>query len=103
LVTSLRHFESLSQTKNSLDQVINGINSGISNNLLALDIRHALNHLGEIKGEITTEDLLENIFSKFCIGKFQINCIPLILPESITHEDHLNPPGLAKIPKHYYF
>ncbi len=69
LVTSLRHFESLSQTKNSLDQVINGINSGISNDLLALDIRHALNHLGEITGEITTEDLLENIFSKFCIGK----------------------------------
>ena len=69
LVTSIRHFESLSQTKNSLDQVINGINSGISNDLLALDIRYALNHLGEITGEITTEDLLENIFSKFCIGK----------------------------------
>jgi len=69
LVTSIRHFESLSQTKNSLDQVINGINSGISNDLLALDIRYALNHLGEITGQITTEDLLENIFSKFCIGK----------------------------------
>jgi len=69
LITNIRHFESLSQTKNSLDQVINGINSSISNDLLALDIRYALNHLGEITGEITTEDLLENIFSKFCIGK----------------------------------
>jgi len=39
---------------------------GITNDILAMDIRQALNHLGEITGEITTDDLLENIFSKFC-------------------------------------
>ncbi len=40
-----------------------------TNDLLAMDIRQALHHLGKITGEITTDDLLENIFSKFCIGK----------------------------------
>jgi len=53
----------------ALDDVLAGIANGISNDLLALDIRQALHHLGEITGEITTDDLLENIFSKFCIGK----------------------------------
>ena len=45
------------------------IDSNLSNDLLAEDLKMALYHLGEITGEITTEDLLENIFSKFCIGK----------------------------------
>jgi len=49
--------------------VLAGIANGITNDLLALDIRQALHHLGEITGEITTDDLLENIFSKFCIVK----------------------------------
>ena len=49
--------------------VLKSIDHGVSNDLLALDIRTALHHLGEITGEITTDDLLENIFSKFCIGK----------------------------------
>jgi tRNA modification GTPase len=52
-----------------LSDVAKGIEQGVSNDLLALDIRTALHHLGEITGDITTEDLLENIFSKFCIGK----------------------------------
>ncbi len=69
LVTNLRHYESLQETRKALDDVLAGIDRGISNDLLALDIRQALHHLGEITGEITTEDLLENIFSKFCIGK----------------------------------
>jgi tRNA modification GTPase len=69
LVTNLRHYESLQETQKALDDVLAGIANGISNDLLALDIRQALHHLGEITGEITTEDLLENIFSKFCIGK----------------------------------
>jgi tRNA modification GTPase len=69
LVTNLRHYESLQETTKALDDVLAGIANGISNDLLALDIRQALHHLGEITGEITTDDLLENIFSKFCIGK----------------------------------
>ncbi len=69
VVTSSRHFESLKLTNSSLQKVLEGISMSISNDLLAMDIRQALDHLGEITGEITTEDLLDNIFSKFCIGK----------------------------------
>jgi tRNA modification GTPase len=52
-----------------LKKVIAGIDKGITNDILAMEIRQALHHLGEITGEITTNDLLNNIFSKFCIGK----------------------------------
>ncbi|MEQ8474366.1 MAG: tRNA uridine-5-carboxymethylaminomethyl(34) synthesis GTPase MnmE [Marinoscillum sp.] len=69
IVTNLRHYESLVQTNDALDRVITGINHQITNDFLAMDIRNSLHHLGEITGEITTEDLLDNIFSKFCIGK----------------------------------
>jgi len=69
LVTKLRHYKSLQETRKALNDVAKGIEQSVSNDLLALDIRQALHHLGEITGEITTEDLLENIFSKFCIGK----------------------------------
>ena len=69
IVTNARHLESLQQTQEALNRVIEGINIGISNDLVAQDIRKALFHLGEITGEVTTDDLLENIFSKFCIGK----------------------------------
>ncbi len=69
LVTNLRHYESLQETRKALNDVAKGIEQSVTNDLLALDIRQALHHLGEITGEITTEDLLENIFSKFCIGK----------------------------------
>ena len=69
IVTTSRHYQSLLQTKESLNQVLEGLASGVTGDFLAMDIRHALHHLGEISGEITTDDLLENIFSKFCIGK----------------------------------
>ncbi|WP_421879689.1 tRNA uridine-5-carboxymethylaminomethyl(34) synthesis GTPase MnmE [Marinoscillum sp.] len=69
IVTNLRHYESLMQTNEALDRVITGIDQEITNDFLAMDIRNSLHHLGEITGEITTEDLLDNIFSKFCIGK----------------------------------
>jgi tRNA modification GTPase len=69
LVTNLRHFQNLVETRNSLQRVLNGIDGGITGDFLAMDIRQSLHFLGEITGEITTEDLLENIFSKFCIGK----------------------------------
>lgn len=69
IITNLRHFEALKQAADSLTQVLNGIEMGISGDLIAFDIRRALFHLGEITGEVTTDDLLANIFSKFCIGK----------------------------------
>lgn len=68
-ITNNRHFESLSRTYESLDQVLNALASQIPSDLIAQDIRYALHQLGEITGEITTDDLLKNIFSKFCIGK----------------------------------
>lgn len=69
LVTSLRHYESLVQTHGALDRVLQGMNAAVTGDFLAMDIRQALHFLGEITGQITTDDLLANIFSKFCIGK----------------------------------
>jgi tRNA modification GTPase len=69
VVTNLRHYESLYNAQKSLEEVLKGISACISGDLLAMDIRQALHYLGEITGEITTDDLLGNIFSKFCIGK----------------------------------
>jgi len=69
IITNLRHYEALTNAKDSLNEVIKGIMDEISGELLAFNIRAALHHLGEITGEVTTDDLLANIFSKFCIGK----------------------------------
>ncbi len=69
VVTNLRHYESLIETNKALDQVLDGIDLQVTNDFVAMDIRNALFQLGQITGEITTDDLLENIFSKFCIGK----------------------------------
>jgi tRNA modification GTPase len=69
LVTNLRHFQNLTQTHEALDRVLNGMADNITGDFLAMDIRQALHYLGLITGEVTTDDLLDNIFSKFCIGK----------------------------------
>ena len=69
MVTNLRHYQNLLQTKEALTRVLNGMESGITGDFLAMDIRQSLHYLGEITGTITTDDLLDNIFSKFCIGK----------------------------------
>ena len=69
VITNLRHFQHLSQTNEALENVLEGLNQSITGDFLAQDIRFALHHLGEITGQITTDDLLANIFSKFCIGK----------------------------------
>ena len=69
LVTNLRHYENLRQTNDALNRVLNGMDSGITGDFLAMDIRQALHFLGEITGQVTTDDLLANIFSKSCIGK----------------------------------
>lgn len=69
VVTNLRHYEHLVKTYNALEDVLQGLDDGITGDFLAQDIRLALYHLGEITGVIVTDDLLANIFSKFCIGK----------------------------------
>jgi len=69
IVTNSRHYESLKNTLSALNDVKEALKNEVTGDLLALDIKQALNHLGEITGEITTDDLLANIFSKFCIGK----------------------------------
>ncbi len=69
IVSNSRHYEALSQALNHVVQVQEGLESGISGDLLAMDIRQSLFHLGEITGEITTDDLLDSIFRDFCIGK----------------------------------
>jgi tRNA modification GTPase len=69
LVTNLRHYQSLTEAHDALKRVLSGLQGKVTGDFLAMDIRQALFHLGQITGEITTDDLLENIFSKFCIGK----------------------------------
>ncbi len=69
VVTNLRHYEHLVKTSGALDEVLTGLDTGITGDFLAQDIRLALYHLGEITGTIVSDDLLANIFSKFCIGK----------------------------------
>jgi tRNA modification GTPase len=69
LVTNLRHYQNLEQTYDALSRVLDGMEQGITGDFLAMDIRQSLHYLGEITGTITTDDLLDNIFSKFCIGK----------------------------------
>lgn len=69
IVTNIRHVRALNQALEALQRAVVGIHSGITGDFLAQDIRQALFHLGEITGEISTDDLLDNIFSKFCIGK----------------------------------
>lgn len=69
VVTNARHYEALTKANDSLLKVLEGLDNNITGDFLAMDIRQALHYLGEITGDITTDDLLENIFSKFCIGK----------------------------------
>ena len=69
VVTNLRHYQQLLLTHEALDRVLHGMANHVTGDFLAMDIRQSLHYLGEITGTITTDDLLANIFSKFCIGK----------------------------------
>ena len=69
IVTNARHANSLKNVNNALQKVLDGLDKNIVADLLALDIRYALDEIGMLTGEVTNEDLLTNIFSKFCIGK----------------------------------
>lgn len=69
IVTNVRHLQSLHQIKSSVGEILQGLDNQLPGDLLAISIRTCLFHLGEITGEITNEDKLDYIFSKFCIGK----------------------------------
>ena len=69
IVTNHRHYEELQLTLHEINSIINGLNSGLTGDFLAVNIRQSLFHLGSITGEVTTDTLLGNIFGKFCIGK----------------------------------
>ncbi|MCM1222168.1 MAG: 50S ribosome-binding GTPase, partial [Lachnospiraceae bacterium] len=69
IVTNARHYEALVNATAALERVLQGLHYGITGDFIAQDIRQAIHHLGEITGEITTQDILSTIFSRFCIGK----------------------------------
>lgn len=69
VVTNARHLEALRKARATMTEVQESIDNKTSGELTALSIRYALNAIGEITGEVTNEDLLDNIFRKFCIGK----------------------------------
>ncbi|MBW6461214.1 MAG: hypothetical protein K0B08_11650, partial [Bacteroidales bacterium] len=69
VVSNVRHHEALTKALQSVEAVLEGLDSGLTGDLLTVDIRTALYHLGEITGAITTDEILGNIFGKFCVGK----------------------------------
>lgn len=69
IVSNARHYDALIKTAESLEKANDGLNTGITADFVAMDIRQAMYDLGTITGDISTDDLLGNIFSKFCIGK----------------------------------
>lgn len=69
IVTNVRHFDALKHADDAIDRIAKGLKSNVSSDLLAQDVREVLHYLGEITGEVTNDEILGNIFSKFCIGK----------------------------------
>tara|TARA_R110000868_G_scaffold222249_1_gene474140 strand:- start:107 stop:1501 length:1395 start_codon:yes stop_codon:yes gene_type:complete len=69
IITNSRHYDALLKALDEIHKVKHGLDTGLSGDLMAIDIRQALYHFGEITGEITNDDLLGNIFENFCIGK----------------------------------
>ena len=69
IVTNTRHYDSLLKALEEIQKVKWGLDSGLSSDLMAIDIRSALHYFGEITGEVTNDELLGNIFANFCIGK----------------------------------
>jgi tRNA modification GTPase len=69
IVTNARHYQALTRARDAITRAINGLESGLTGDLLDQDIRECLHWLGEITGEITTDNILGEIFSHFCIGK----------------------------------
>lgn len=69
IVSNARHYDALMRTSEELEKALEGLETGITGDFVAMDIRQAMYELGQITGDISTDDLLGNIFAKFCIGK----------------------------------
>ena len=69
IITNVRHYEALTKAGKAIDRAAMGIETAISSDLLAMDIREVLHYLGEITGQVSTDEVLGNIFKNFCIGK----------------------------------
>lgn len=69
IITNVRHFEALTNARDAINRVIDGLKSGISGDFICQDIRGCMHYIGEITGQISNDEILGNIFSKFCIGK----------------------------------
>ncbi len=69
IISNMRHYEALLKANDSLNDVKNALNNGLTGELISFDLKRSLEHLGEISGEVTNEEILGNIFGKFCIGK----------------------------------
>jgi tRNA modification GTPase len=69
IITNIRHYEALTRVSESLSRIEEGLDTNLPEDLIAIDIRQAIHYLGEITGEITTDEVLGNIFKNFCIGK----------------------------------
>lgn len=69
IVTNLRHYKGLTDAFNALNDVLNGIKNNLNTELVAFDVRSANQYLGELTGDITNDDILSSIFTRFCIGK----------------------------------
>ena len=69
IITNSRHYTALSKAKKEINNVKGGLKNNVPSDLLTIDLKQVLYHLGEVTGEVTNDDILSNIFSKFCIGK----------------------------------
>jgi tRNA modification GTPase len=69
IITNIRHYEAMIHVSESLERVLSGLSSNVPEDFIAIDIRQAIHYLGEITGEITSDEILGNIFKNFCIGK----------------------------------
>ena len=69
MLSNARHYEAISRAHEAIIRVQQGLKDGLSGELLSLDLQDCLNALGEVTGQITNQEVLANIFSKFCIGK----------------------------------
>ena len=78
MVTNLGHYQNSLQTKEALTRVLTGMESAVMGDFLAMDISQSLHYLGEITETITTDYLLDNIFSKFCIENLELTYLKLI-------------------------
>lgn len=69
LISNARHFDALNRAYDNLVRVTEGMNTQLPTDLIAMDIRQVINHIGSITGAVDVEEVLGSIFSKFCIGK----------------------------------